>query len=50
MYQVAPGDQGTLTFTWSVNSCDNAMDQMNVTIVPVSSANAGAVQRCASAT
>ncbi|MBK7247189.1 MAG: gliding motility-associated C-terminal domain-containing protein [Flavobacteriales bacterium] len=44
VYQVAPGDQGTLTFTWSVNSCDNAMDQMNVTIVPVSSANAGADQ------
>ncbi|MBX2984113.1 MAG: gliding motility-associated C-terminal domain-containing protein [Flavobacteriales bacterium] len=46
VYQVAPGDaaQGTLTFTWSVNSCDNAMDQMTVTIVPVSSVNAGTDQ------
>ncbi len=46
VYQVAPGDaaQVTLTFTWSVNSCDNAMDQMVVTIVPVSSVNAGADQ------
>ncbi|MBS1569458.1 MAG: gliding motility-associated C-terminal domain-containing protein, partial [Bacteroidetes bacterium] len=46
VYQVAPGDAvlGNLTFTWSVNSCDNAMDQMNVAIVPVSTANAGADQ------
>src|SRR5690606_29923224 len=43
VYQVAPADaaQGTLTFTWSVNSCDNAMDQMNLSIVPVSVADAG---------
>jgi gliding motility-associated-like protein len=44
VYQFAPGDAGTLTFTWSVNSCDNAMDQMTVTIVPESQANAGADQ------
>ncbi len=46
VYQVAPGDTvlGNLTFTWSVNSCDNAMDQMALTIVPVSTANAGADQ------
>ncbi|MCW5899815.1 MAG: gliding motility-associated C-terminal domain-containing protein [Flavobacteriales bacterium] len=43
IYQVVPGDAalGTLTFTWSVNSCDNAMDQMAVTITPVSTVNAG---------
>jgi hypothetical protein len=36
------GDQGTITFTWSVNSCDNAMDQMVVTITYRSrNANAG---------
>src|SRR5690606_16406269 len=29
------------TFTWSVNSCDNAMDQMTVTITPVSVVSAG---------
>ena len=46
VYQLAPVDAvlGNLTFTWSVNSCDNAMDQMNVAIVPVSIANAGADQ------
>jgi gliding motility-associated-like protein len=46
VYQVSPGDAalGNLTFTWNVNSCDNAMDQMNLTIVPVSTANAGADQ------
>jgi len=46
VYQVAPGDApaGTLTFTWSVNSCDNAMDQMVVAITPVSTANAGSDQ------
>ncbi|MBL7962840.1 MAG: gliding motility-associated C-terminal domain-containing protein [Flavobacteriales bacterium] len=31
----------SITFTWSVNSCDNAMDQMVVTIVPRSTVNAG---------
>src|SRR5690606_27635382 len=38
VYTLAPGDAalGTLTFTWSVNSCDNATDQMSVTIVPAS--------------
>ncbi|HMN04495.1 MAG TPA: gliding motility-associated C-terminal domain-containing protein [Flavobacteriales bacterium] len=46
VYQVAPGDAalGSLTFTWSVNSCNNAADQMAVTIVPVSTVNAGADQ------
>ncbi|MEZ4789735.1 MAG: PKD domain-containing protein [Flavobacteriales bacterium] len=46
VYQLAPGDaaQGTLTFTWSVNSCDNAMDQMVLTITPESVVNAGADQ------
>nr|MBP8822382.1 gliding motility-associated C-terminal domain-containing protein [Flavobacteriales bacterium] len=46
VYQVAASDAalGNLTFTWSVNSCDNAMDQMNLAIVPVSAANAGADQ------
>ncbi|MFZ1692132.1 MAG: PKD domain-containing protein [Flavobacteriales bacterium] len=46
VYQMAPSDEalGTLTFIWSVNSCDNAMDQMNVTIVPASVVNAGADQ------
>ncbi|MEB2340957.1 MAG: gliding motility-associated C-terminal domain-containing protein [Flavobacteriia bacterium] len=46
VYQLAPGDAalGTLTFTWSVNSCDNAADQMVLTIVPVSTVNAGADQ------
>ncbi len=43
VYTIAPGDavNGTVTFTWSVNSCDNAMDQMTLTIVPESQANAG---------
>ncbi|MCB9167104.1 MAG: gliding motility-associated C-terminal domain-containing protein [Flavobacteriales bacterium] len=43
VYQLAPGDAalGSITFTWSVNSCDNAMDQMTVTIVPASSVDAG---------
>jgi len=46
VYQVAAGDAalGTLTFTWSVNSCDNAADQMVLTIVPVSTVNAGSDQ------
>ncbi|MEO8590604.1 MAG: gliding motility-associated C-terminal domain-containing protein [Flavobacteriales bacterium] len=46
VYQIATGDpaMGTLTFTWSVNSCDNAMDQMVLTITPASVANAGADQ------
>ncbi len=46
VYQIAPSDpaMGTLTFTWSVNSCDNAMDQMVLTITPASVANAGADQ------
>jgi hypothetical protein len=44
VYQLAPGDQGSLTFTWSVNSCDNAMDQMVVTITPESVADAGVDQ------
>ena len=39
--QHGPG-LGTLTFTWSVNSCDNAQDQMTVTIVPESVVDAGA--------
>ncbi|MCB0766903.1 MAG: gliding motility-associated C-terminal domain-containing protein [Flavobacteriales bacterium] len=45
-YQLASGDaaMGTLTFTWSVNSCDNAMDQMVLTITPGSVVNAGADQ------
>jgi gliding motility-associated-like protein len=44
VYTLAPGDAalGTLTFTWSVNSCDNATDQMSVTIVPASTVSAGA--------
>jgi hypothetical protein len=43
VYTIAPSDavNGTVTFTWSVNSCDNAMDQMTLTIVPESQANAG---------
>jgi len=43
VYTIAPSDvlAGNITFTWSVNSCDNAMDQMNLTIVPESQANAG---------
>ncbi|MBK7242089.1 MAG: gliding motility-associated C-terminal domain-containing protein [Flavobacteriales bacterium] len=46
VYQIAPGDPAlsTLTFTWSVNSCDNAMDQMVLTITPESVADAGADQ------
>ena len=46
VYQIAAGDPalGTLTFTWSVNSCDNAMDQMVLTITPGSAVNAGADQ------
>ncbi|HMC97557.1 MAG TPA: hypothetical protein VKG92_07895, partial [Flavobacteriales bacterium] len=46
IYQLAPSDagQGTLTFTWSVNSCDNAMDQMVLTITPASIVDAGADQ------
>lgn len=46
VYQIAAGDpaMGTLTFTWSVNSCDNAMDQMALTITPASVVNAGADQ------
>jgi gliding motility-associated-like protein len=43
VYTIAPSDAviGTVTFTWSVNSCDNAMDQMTLTIVPESQSNAG---------
>ncbi|MEZ4757858.1 MAG: gliding motility-associated C-terminal domain-containing protein [Flavobacteriales bacterium] len=43
VYTIAPGDavNGTVTFTWSVNSCDNAMDQMTLTIVPESQVDAG---------
>ncbi|MBL7985443.1 MAG: hypothetical protein JNM91_10615, partial [Flavobacteriales bacterium] len=43
VYTIAPSDvlDGSVTFTWSVNSCDNAMDQMALTIVPESQANAG---------
>ena len=51
VYTVAPSDavNGTVTFTWSVNSCDNAMDQMVLSITPVSIVNAGADQvTCAS--
>ncbi|MBK8498602.1 MAG: gliding motility-associated C-terminal domain-containing protein, partial [Flavobacteriales bacterium] len=46
VYTVSPADvaQGTVTFTWSVNSCDNAMDQMVLTITPVSVVDAGADQ------
>jgi gliding motility-associated-like protein len=42
-YQVTAMDTaaGSLTFTWSVNSCDHATDQMNVTIIPVSTVSAG---------
>ncbi len=42
-YVLSAGDRtaGTLTFTWSVNSCDNAMDQMVLTVVPPSQVNAG---------
>ncbi|HEY0978025.1 MAG TPA: PKD domain-containing protein, partial [Flavobacteriales bacterium] len=51
-YVLAEGDRtaGTLTFTWSVNSCDNAMDQMVLTVVPPSQVNAGPDQvACANA-
>ncbi len=42
-YQPTAADRaaGSLTFTWSVNSCDNAMDQMVLTIIPASVVNAG---------
>ncbi len=45
-YVLAEGDRtaGTLTFTWSVNSCDNATDQMVLTVVPPSVVDAGADQ------
>jgi len=45
-YHITSADTtaGSLTFTWSVNSCDNATDQMAVTIVPVSTVSAGADQ------
>ena len=36
--------QGNISFTWSMNSCDNAMDQMAVVITPISVANAGSDQ------
>ena len=43
VYTIAPSDAlaGNVTFTWSVNSCDNAMDQMTLTIVPESQVDAG---------
>ncbi|HRD52610.1 MAG TPA: gliding motility-associated C-terminal domain-containing protein [Flavobacteriales bacterium] len=46
VYTIAPSDavNGTVTFTWSVNSCDNAMDQMVLTITPVSTVDAGVDQ------
>ncbi|HEX2616576.1 MAG TPA: hypothetical protein VHL57_03485, partial [Flavobacteriales bacterium] len=42
-YTLAPSDavSSTISFTWSVNSCDHAMDQLAVTIVPVSQVSAG---------
>ncbi|MBK9765121.1 MAG: gliding motility-associated C-terminal domain-containing protein [Flavobacteriales bacterium] len=46
VYQFDASDaaMGTLTFTWSVNSCDNAMDQMGLTITPASVVDAGVDQ------
>ena len=46
IYQLSQDDasQSSLTFTWSVNSCDNAMDQMTVSITPVSVVSAGSDQ------
>jgi len=46
VYTIAPSDavSGTVTFIWSVNSCDNATDQMVLTITPVSTVDAGADQ------
>jgi len=46
VYTIAPSDavNGTVTFTWGVNSCDNATDQMVLSITPVSTADAGADQ------
>jgi gliding motility-associated-like protein len=46
VYTIAPSDavNGTVIFTWGVNSCDNATDQMVLSITPVSTADAGADQ------
>ncbi|MBK9146810.1 MAG: gliding motility-associated C-terminal domain-containing protein [Flavobacteriales bacterium] len=46
VYAIAPSDavNGTVTFTWSVNSCDNASDQMVLTITPESAVDAGTDQ------
>jgi gliding motility-associated-like protein len=46
VYTIAPSDavNGTVTFTWSVNSCDNAMDQMTLSITPESFVDAGVDQ------
>lgn len=46
IYEFAASDAGlgSLTFTWSVNSCDNASDDMTVDITPASVVDAGADQ------
>lgn len=40
-FAASDADLGTLTFTWSVNSCDNASDDMTVDITPLSQVDAG---------
>lgn len=43
IYELTPSDAalGNLTFTWSVNSCDSASDQMSATIILESIVEAG---------